>query len=747
MPWAAGNKGKVRGGEPAEGVPLPGAPAWDSIAKMIECTVCFDAINGPIYQCSEGHLLCSLCWGRLNRPDAGCPTCSGVLGNIRCRFAESVRDACLGASEAASPSGKGGEGSRKLPTVPRHNAVKRAAEAMGVGMEDLRGVMARDGVGLMEAVIIAARTRVKGEIEESGGIDGYEKRKRDSGRAAVVFDAAHKPAHSPRNPPAHRHAAVKHAGADSAGQVGARGPPLSQRPPREEPSEKQGPKATARKTGADAVSSPRNKVAETEPETVEEKYARYREEIRRQADAIFNEPDTPPQTKVKGPETKETKAKDPEAPAMAGGASAARALKGSSSASANIHAKAGLKLAYGSSPAAKTSARHADKAASHSTDPSPLSPSNPAASPKAVVRPVLNADVMAAYSSFRKDIRSKVLASARSSHDATQSTSTVPPEPTVQGAHGPVPGAPSQSTPAHPGGQPPGEEPDQAGDEEPDQKVVVGCVREEAAQPSAAQPPEVQPTEGMSSPAMRVHDTQCDKGALSACSPASEDGSKARSEAATRSNSADCLSSSSCFAGGSGAKQNDGVGTSASSNTTEAQRWLGGGEEDCSKDRKDTPGLSLGNARAGDKAKGAQDDTAALSSLDRLRFPKIRTDIAVQQAQQHLECNMEECAAGPAARIHAAGTQSAREAREVERTRSETERPRVLLAAPPATSREGGAGEKRPPSTARSLRGSRPGSSTPRDAVRAVKAGDTSGSAVWRIVAGVRNRLRVGPGR
>ena len=201
------------------------------------------------------------------------------------------------------------------------------------------------------------------------------------------------------------------------------------------------------------------------------------------------------------------------------------------------------------------------------------------------------------------------------------------------------------------------------------------------------------------------------------------------------------------IAGGSGAKQNDGVGTSASSNTTEAQRWLGGGEEDCSKDRKDTPGLSLGNARAGDKAKGAQDDTAALSSLDRLRFPKIRTDIAVQQAQQHLECNMEECAAGPAARIHAAGTQSAREAREVERTRSETERPRVLLAAPPATSREGGAGEKRPPSTARSLRGSRPGSSTPRDAVRAVKAGDTSGSAVWRIVAGVRNRLRVGPGR
>jgi hypothetical protein len=81
----------------------------------------------------------------------------------------------------------------------------------------------------------------------------------------------------------------------------------------------------------------------------------------------------------------------------------------------------------------------------------------------------------------------------------------------------------------------------------------------------------------------------------------------------------------------------------------------------------------------------------------------------------------------------------------MERERSETERPRVLLAAPPPTSREVCPGA---PSTARSLRGgSRPGSSTPRDAVRAIMAGDRSGSGVWRIVAGVRNRLRVGPGK
>ena len=36
---------------------------------------------------------------------------------------------------------------------------------------------------------------------------------------------------------------------------------------------------------------------------------------------------------------------------------------------------------------------------------------------------------------------------------------------------------------------------------------------------------------------------------------------------------------------------------------------------------------------------------------------------------------------------------------------------------------------------------------TPRDAVRAVLDGDRKGSGVWKIVAGVRNRLRAGPGR
>ena len=725
MTWAAGNKGKVARGENAQtGATPPQAPAWDTIAKMLECTVCFDSINGPIYQCSEGHLLCSLCWGRMNRPDAGCPTCSGVLGNIRCRFAESIRDACLCSCEAASPSGKAG-GERKLPQAPRHSAVKKAAEAMGVGMEDLRSVMAREGVGLMEAVILAARTRVKGEIEESGGIDSYEKRKRESGRAAVVLDAAHKPAHSPRNPPrnppAHRRAAETQAGLEFSVQAsGTRAAPPHQRPPREDALEKQGPKAPERKDALASPRSERKKLPNAEPETVEEKYARYREEIRRQADAIFNEPDVAPEPKAK---ELETNAKVTEASAAVGASAVARAQNSSALANASAHANAGLQLAYGSAPPAKTSARYADKSASQSTVPSPCSPSKPAASPKAVTRPVLNADVMAAYSSFRKDMRTKVFASARSSHDFTQALSTGPAEPV---AHASASETFPQGAVSLAGGQAEGGKSDQGGANEASQREIDACAQKEAARPQ-----EVVPTSYKG-----AHDTQADKRPLSALSPLSEDVNRARSEAATRSSSAEHLLSPSGSAAGSSGRQTAGVASGAPSNATEAQRGVGCQEVDSTEDAN--TGHSLDNASTGAEREGAGD----LSSLEKLRFPKIRTDIAAQQAQHHLA----QCALGPSAYIHSAGTQSAREAREMERERSETERPRVLLAAPPPTSREVCPGA--PPSTARSLRGgSRPGSSTPRDAVRAVMAGDRSGSGVWRIVAGVRNRLRVGPGK
>ena len=101
---AAGGAGAAAGGGAQQKrhtpVPPPGkpsggpkAPPWENLMKMLECTVCFEMMEGSIFQCEQGHCLCSVCYGRLAvREDTGCPTCSAVLGQIRCRFAEEVRE-------------------------------------------------------------------------------------------------------------------------------------------------------------------------------------------------------------------------------------------------------------------------------------------------------------------------------------------------------------------------------------------------------------------------------------------------------------------------------------------------------------------------------------------------------------------------------------------------------------------------------------------------------------------------------
>jgi hypothetical protein len=30
------------------------APSWEALSKLLECTVCFETMEGPIYQCHEG---------------------------------------------------------------------------------------------------------------------------------------------------------------------------------------------------------------------------------------------------------------------------------------------------------------------------------------------------------------------------------------------------------------------------------------------------------------------------------------------------------------------------------------------------------------------------------------------------------------------------------------------------------------------------------------------------------------------
>lgn len=58
--------------------------------ELLECGVCMERMQPPIYQCREGHTLCCSCRQRLT----SCPTCRSPELNIRCRALE-VLAQCL----------------------------------------------------------------------------------------------------------------------------------------------------------------------------------------------------------------------------------------------------------------------------------------------------------------------------------------------------------------------------------------------------------------------------------------------------------------------------------------------------------------------------------------------------------------------------------------------------------------------------------------------------------------------------
>ena len=66
----------------------------DAIAKKatgLECTICLNECSTPIFGCSEYHLLCGGCRGRVD----ACPTCReewGEGGPRRKRFAEKMAE-------------------------------------------------------------------------------------------------------------------------------------------------------------------------------------------------------------------------------------------------------------------------------------------------------------------------------------------------------------------------------------------------------------------------------------------------------------------------------------------------------------------------------------------------------------------------------------------------------------------------------------------------------------------------------
>ncbi|XP_006302479.2 E3 ubiquitin-protein ligase SINA-like 5 isoform X1 [Capsella rubella] len=61
-------------------------------SDVLDCPTCFEPLNKPIYQCTNGHLACSSCCKRLNKR---CSFCRSHIGDIRCRAMEKVIEASI----------------------------------------------------------------------------------------------------------------------------------------------------------------------------------------------------------------------------------------------------------------------------------------------------------------------------------------------------------------------------------------------------------------------------------------------------------------------------------------------------------------------------------------------------------------------------------------------------------------------------------------------------------------------------
>ncbi|KAL8136212.1 hypothetical protein AgCh_010707 [Apium graveolens] len=64
-------------------------PSINGVHELLECPVCTSLMYPPIYQCPDGHTLCSDCKIRVHNC---CPSCRLELGNIRCLALEKVAE-------------------------------------------------------------------------------------------------------------------------------------------------------------------------------------------------------------------------------------------------------------------------------------------------------------------------------------------------------------------------------------------------------------------------------------------------------------------------------------------------------------------------------------------------------------------------------------------------------------------------------------------------------------------------------
>lgn len=64
------------------------AGCMQGVAQLLECPICLDTVRRPIFQCTNGHLLCSSCRNKTHQ----CPVCriSLVNNTARCLVAEKL---------------------------------------------------------------------------------------------------------------------------------------------------------------------------------------------------------------------------------------------------------------------------------------------------------------------------------------------------------------------------------------------------------------------------------------------------------------------------------------------------------------------------------------------------------------------------------------------------------------------------------------------------------------------------------
>ncbi|KAK8578340.1 hypothetical protein V6N13_116189 [Hibiscus sabdariffa] len=68
---------------------VTGSTSANDVHELLECPVCVNLMYPPIYQCPNGHTVCSNCKTRVQNC---CPTCRNELGNIRCLALEKVAE-------------------------------------------------------------------------------------------------------------------------------------------------------------------------------------------------------------------------------------------------------------------------------------------------------------------------------------------------------------------------------------------------------------------------------------------------------------------------------------------------------------------------------------------------------------------------------------------------------------------------------------------------------------------------------